>query len=95
VPVWFLPHAAVMAEIGDGSITIGELAAIPGRLTGVASKFTETLHPHPAPGPNGGGHPHPGIVLVAHGTLDADGRTFQLQIRADDRGVRVVRIAFR
>lgn len=33
----FLPADAMLAALGDAHITIGEIAAIPGRMEGVAS----------------------------------------------------------
>lgn len=95
VPVWFLPADAMLAALADGHITIGKIAAIPGRMEGVASKFNEVLHPHPLP-PHlgGGGHPNPGIVINAQGRL-ADGRSFQLLINGGDVGRSNVRINFR
>jgi hypothetical protein len=95
VPVWFFPAAALLAELDDGAITIGELAAASGRLVGTATHFQETLMPHALPAAmGGGGHPHPGITITASGTLE-DGRSFQFQFRRDDRAVHSVRIAFR
>jgi hypothetical protein len=95
VPIWFFPAAALLAELQDGEITIGELAAVPGRLVGVASRYNETLHPAPLPPfMGGGGHPNPGIVITAHGTLE-DGRRFQYHLRLDDSGLKAIQIMFR
>jgi len=95
VPVWFLPADAMLAALADGRVTIGEIATIPGRMIGVATKFNEVLHPHPLP-PHlgGGGHPNPGIVINAQGRL-ADGRSFQLLVNGGDVGRNNVRINFR
>jgi hypothetical protein len=95
VPIWFFPAAALLAELQDSEITIGELAAVPGRLVGVASRYNETLHPSPLPDfMGGGGHPNPGIVITAHGTLE-DGRRFQYHVRKDVTGVKAIQIMFR
>jgi hypothetical protein len=93
VPVWFFPVDALSAALAGG-ITIGELAAIPGRLVGTATSFNEALHPHPLPAAlGGGGHPNPSIVIAAHGTL-SDGRRFDYLLRRDEERARV-RITFR
>jgi hypothetical protein len=95
VPIWFFPVGALLAALEDGMLTIGELAAVPGRLVGTATHFTEALHPHGLPPAlGGGGHPRPGLTISAQGRLE-DGRSFQFQYRSDDGGVRSVRIRFR
>jgi hypothetical protein len=93
--VWIFPASAVPGLLADAVLTIGELAAVPGLLTGTASQFHETLQPHPLPPEfGGGGHPNPSITLVARGELD-DGRGFQFQLTHDDGGTRSVRIMLR
>lgn len=95
VPVWFFPANELLALLAGGGVTIGALAAVPGRLAGVASHYSEVLHPHPLPGEEiGGGHPNPGVVISAHGRLE-DGRSFQLLHNSGDTGRRTVRITFR
>jgi hypothetical protein len=95
VPIWFVPADKMIAALADGHVTIGEIAAIAGRLTGIANQFKEVVHPHPLPpAMGGGGHPNPGIVLSAQGSLE-DGRTFQLQHNQGDTGRNMTRISFR
>jgi hypothetical protein len=68
VPFWFVPADAVLEAMEDGVLTIAELAALPGRITGTATRFNEELHPHPLPPAlGGGGHPNPKLVQSARG----------------------------
>jgi hypothetical protein len=90
VPYWFIPAEAVLEVIQDGVLTIGELAALPGRLVGHASHFTETLHPDPDP-VGGGGHPIDKLIQNAHGTL-TDGRRFQYHVASVDSGGQTIRL---
>lgn len=84
VPVWFVPASAARDAIADGELTIGELAELPGRLIGTATRFNEVLLPHPLP-PflGGGGHPNPKITTTAHGEM-ADGRKFTYSLSRHD-----------
>jgi hypothetical protein len=95
VSFWFIPATSVFDAMQDGVLTIGELAALPGRIAGTASHFTEVLHPHPLP-PflGGGGHPNPKLVLSAQGELE-DGRRFTFHLTRNDRDVRSVQLRFR
>lgn len=45
MPVWFVRWSELDAAIVDGSLTIGELAALPSLLVGEATFYSETLHP--------------------------------------------------
>lgn len=79
VTFWLIPTDVALDAVQDGVLTIGELAALPGRAVGHATQFSEMLHPGPSPGPNGGGHTHPMLSLSARGTLD-DGRGFEYHV---------------
>lgn len=94
VPFWFIPAGAVLEAIGDGVLTIGELAALPGRMVGNAIHFNELLHPNPLP-PflGGGGHPNPKLILDADGVL-ADGRRFKYHVTRLDPEIRTIRLRF-
>jgi hypothetical protein len=94
VPYWFIPAEAVLEAVQDGVLTIGELAALPGRLVGHASHFNETLHPSPNP-PflGGGGHPVPKLIQNAQGTL-TDGRRFQYHVADVDGARGTIRLRF-
>jgi hypothetical protein len=93
VPYWFIPADAVLEAMQDNRLTIGELAALPGRIVGHASQFTETLHPEPDP-ERGGGHPAPMLNQNAHGTLDDDGRRFQFHVVVVQGTIRTIRLRF-
>jgi hypothetical protein len=85
VPIWFLRTEDYVAARQDGVVTIGELEGL-APLTGVADRFTETLHPE---GANN-------IVLVvnATGTLE-DGRSFRLHLTVQEpKGHRLVQVDF-
>lgn len=95
VPVWFVPEDAMVQALSDGALTMEELEALPGLVTGLADTFQETHHPHPLPPEmGGGGHPVPKLVLDARGELD-DGQRFSLHITRADDVPRVVRIRIR
>lgn len=86
VPVWLVPVGAAQSAVADGTLTIGELAGLPGLVKGTASHFSEVLMPHPLPpGLGGGGHPNPKLTLVARGALE-DGRSFRYQLNRGDHG---------
>jgi hypothetical protein len=93
VPYWFIPADAVLESMQDGVVTIGELAALPGRIVGHANYFTEALHPSPDPA-GGGGHPAPMLNQNAHGTLDDDGRRFQFHVVVVQGTIRTIRLRF-
>jgi hypothetical protein len=90
VPYWFLPAEAVLEAMQDERLTIGELAAIPGRIVGHASQFTEMLHPVPDP-EIGGGHPAQKLIQNARGTLE-DGRRFQFDVVVVQGTIRTIRL---
>jgi hypothetical protein len=92
VPYWFIPAEAVLEAMQHERLTIGALAAIPGRIVGHASQFTETLHPQPDP-ENGGGHPAPKLIQNAHGTLE-DSRRFQFDVVVVQGAIRTIRLRF-
>jgi hypothetical protein len=92
VPYWFIPAEAVLEAMQDESLTIGELAAIPGRIVGHARSFSETLHPEPDP-EIGGGHPAPKLIQNAHGTLE-DSRRFQFHVTVVQGTIRTIRLRF-
>jgi hypothetical protein len=88
VPVWFAPAAQVAAAMADGSLEIGELAALDGLLRGTADRFHETLQPSEGP------RPVSHLVLGAHGELE-DGRSFTFQLTSVDSDVKAIRIDIR
>lgn len=92
VPFWFIPSAAVFDAMTDGVLTIGELAALPGRITGLASEFSEALHPGPIP-VLGGGHPNPVFTQSARGTLE-DGRAFEYQLTRVKEELKTIQLRF-
>lgn len=92
VPFWFIPADAALAAVEDGVLTIGELAALPGRIAGHAAHFKERLHPTPAP-VGGGGHPNQLLVQDARGTLE-DGRGFQYHLTKVKGEVKTIRLRF-
>jgi len=94
VPYWFIPVEEVLEAMEDGVLTVGELAALPGRLEGHATHFTEMLHPHPNP-PflGGGGHSVPKLIQNAQGRL-TDGSRFQYHITTVDGGGGTIRLRF-
>ena len=88
VEFWLVPADAFSAAIGDGVLTIGELAGISGLLQGTATRFHEVLQPHPLHEfAGGGGHPNPKLIVNAQGTLE-DGRSFQFSLVRQDWDVR-------
>jgi hypothetical protein len=93
VPYWFIPAGAVLEAMQDERLTIGELAALPGRIVAHASQFTETLHPTPDPEFGGGGHPVSKLIQNAHGTLD-DGRRFQFHVVVVQGTISTIRLRF-
>ncbi|MCC7361039.1 MAG: hypothetical protein IT317_16260 [Anaerolineales bacterium] len=79
VPVWFLAETEVTALTADGVVTIGDLAALPSRLAGKASTYTELLHPSQT-------NAQPLIRFTAEGTLDGGG-TFSVSVSQGDPAV--------
>lgn len=70
VPVWFVAWPELQAAIADDLLTIGELAALPSRRTGVATFLTMSQQPG-GNRPQGAGNGK--IELVARGALTAGG----------------------
>jgi hypothetical protein len=89
VTFWFIPADAGLHAVEGGVLTIGELAALPGRLVGHATQFGEMLHP--GLGPNGGGHEHPMFSLSARGTLE-DGRAFEYHVTTANHALVAIRL---
>ena len=85
VPIWFVRTEDYLAAREDGVVTIGELEALD-PLMGVASRFTQTLHPE--------GANNNVLVINATGTLQG-GRPFRLHITVQDTsGHRLVQVDF-
>jgi hypothetical protein len=72
VPTWFVRWAELQAVAADQKLTIGEIAALPSRLIGSASLFSESIR-NSIPAQRGGNE-----SLTAMGSL-ADGRSFQVE----------------
>ena len=85
VPVWFVSTADFQAALPG--ITLTELLAMPSLVQGVATSFTETLHPL-------GGAVQSLLQIVATGYLP-DGRTFDFVAVEASAELRYVRIEFR
>ncbi len=86
VPVWFVSWSEFLDVAADGVVTIGELEQMTSLRRGMASQFTESLHPT-------GGAINPAISIVAKGKLD-DGQSFKLQ-HTGNVGGRRTQIDFR
>ncbi len=93
VPFWFIPSDALLGAIQDGELTIGELGALPGRIVGYATYFSEMQHPTAPPEFGGGGHPHAMLTQSAQGTLE-DGRGFQYHLTSVEDEVQAIRLRF-
>lgn len=74
VEIWFVSWPALLSEVQDGQLTIGELAAMTSLRRGTATLFSETLHPL------GPAHAH-NIALEALGYTD-DGARFLFHVAA-------------
>lgn len=85
VPVWFVSAADFQAALPG--ITMTELRAMPSLMEGVATSFTETLHPTD-------GAVQSMLEIVAGGQLP-DGRTFTLIAVEASAQLRHVSIEFR
>lgn len=85
VPVWFAPADEVAAAMADGSLEIGELAALDGLLKGTADRFHEVLQPRPT---------RAKLALGADGQLE-DGRDFTFQLTWVDNDIKAIRISIR
>lgn len=87
VPVWFVSWPELQALVADDVLTIGELSSASSRRIGIASLYSETLHPT-------------GGAQVSHITMDArgqltDGTQFQFQAAASGDSFQHVLIRFR
>lgn len=87
MPVWFVRWPELRDAVADGVLTITELDALPSHIAGLASFYTETLHPY-------GGAQVSKLTLVGTGTLE-DGRSFRIQVSAQERSVMAVHIELR
>lgn len=87
VPVWFVAWPELEAAIADDTLTMSELEAMPSLQTGLASFYTETLHPD-------GVVKVPMINYVAHGLLD-DEHSFKVQVTLVTKSHMDVRITFK
>jgi hypothetical protein len=45
VEIWFVSWPALSLEVQDGQLTVGELGSMPSLRRGIATLFSETLHP--------------------------------------------------
>jgi hypothetical protein len=72
MPVWFIAQAEVEQALEDGTVTVGELAALPSRLAGEAKTYTELLHPSQT-------NEQPLIQFEAEGAME-DGRSFSVDV---------------
>jgi hypothetical protein len=90
MPVWFVSWSDMEAAIADDSLTIGELAAMPSRLTGQAVYTNETVHPFQA-------SQQTKTTYVTFGYLDANTygwTTFSYEATETHNILRNVRIVF-
>lgn len=71
VPVWFVSWDEMQDAVEDGSLTIGELSALPSLMEGSASFYHEMLQPYPTVKGK--------IEYGAKGSL-TDGRSFQVHV---------------
>ena len=72
VPVWFVAEPDLQAVMSDGSVTIGELEALPSLRTGTATTYDELLRPTQS-------NAAPLIQFSAEGTLE-DGERFSVDV---------------
>lgn len=91
VPIVFAPWSAVQAAVADGTLTLPELLALPGRIVGTADSYHET-DIFGISGPLGAGR---GMYKIsARGSL-SDGRSFRLTVNEVLGELRVVEISFK
>ncbi len=64
VPVWFIANAEMQTAMEDGIVTIDELEALPSRLVGTATTYSEFLRPTQSSAA-------PMIQFSAEGTLES------------------------
>lgn len=72
VPIWFVSTQELATAMGDGVLTIAELAAMSSLRIGHADRFTLTQQTGTARGRPGAGK----INITAHGTLEGGGSFF-------------------
>lgn len=87
VPIWFVDWSELQAAIGDGTLTMGELASLPSLMKGSALYFKETLHPFQ-------GAKQTKTEIVARGTLDGGG-SFFFQVEETHNQLKHVKIEFK
>ncbi len=87
VPIWFVSWEELQGAIGDGILTVTELAALPSLRVGAASYFKETLHPFQSA-------EQTKTEIVARGTLQ-DGQSFLYQAEETHNNMKHVKIEFR
>lgn len=87
MPVWFVSWPVLSTAIVDGTLTIGELAALPSLTVGTATFYEETLHPL-------GANKVAKIEFNARGTL-TDGRSFQVAVSGNTGVGRVTHIGIK
>lgn len=86
VPVWFVRWSELQTAMGDGELTILELASLDSLLVGTASLYQYQNHIHDV-------HQVSHLTVVAQGTLE-DGRSFQLSAVEVGLELEEVRIDF-
>jgi hypothetical protein len=90
VPIVFVRWSQLSAAIGDGTLTLPELLALPSSIVGTASHYSETAI-YGISGPLGPGR---GMYkITASGSL-SDGRSFRLHVNEVLGELRVVQISF-
>ena len=76
VPVWFFAEADIQAALADGTVTIGELEALPSRQVGTATTYDELLHPSQS-------NENALVQFTAEGALE-DGTAFTVDVSKGD-----------
>lgn len=71
MPIYFAPCSVMQVAIGDGILTMPELEDLEGLRIGIATFYTETLHPS-GPEELGGGAQQYMIEIVAKGYMAED-----------------------
>lgn len=79
VPVWFVTWEEMQGAVADGVLTLGELEALPSRVSATATRYHETLHPL-------GGANIGFLSIQASGVLDAGGRFHYSIMQRDEVG---------
>lgn len=73
VPIWFVSWPELQAAIGDGTLTIAELASLPSRRIGTATFYQESVRNSLQ------GNRHPSSTTDASGPM-TDGGSFRLHV---------------